>query len=53
VIFCINGSFVLKPDDGETQQEIPMYRDHGGGVPGRLLWHGMHSLSNTAGRCRL
>ncbi|MFM1550319.1 MAG: sugar 3,4-ketoisomerase [Lentisphaeria bacterium] len=45
VIFCINGSFVLKLDDGETQQEILMYRDHVGVVLGRLLWHEMHSFS--------
>ena len=45
MIFCINGSFVLKLDDGETQQEILMYRDHIGVVLGRLLWHEMHSFS--------
>ena len=36
---------MLKLDDGETQQEILMYRDHVGVVLGRLLWHEMHSFS--------
>jgi hypothetical protein len=45
VIFCINGSFVLTLDDGDSQQEILMYRDHIGVVLGANLWHTMHSFS--------
>lgn len=44
-IFCINGSFVLNLDDGDTQQSIPMFRDHVGVLLGPWLWHEMHSFS--------
>ncbi len=46
VIFCISGSFVLSLDDGEKQQDVPMWRDNMGVILGPGLWHTMHSFSS-------
>lgn len=46
VIFCINGSFTLTLDDGQTKQDIHMWRDNIGIILGTGLWHEMHSFSS-------
>ncbi len=46
VIFCINGSFTLTLDDGQTKQDIHMWRDNIGVILGTGLWHEMHSFSS-------
>lgn len=46
VIFCINGSFVLSLDDGQSKQDILMWRDNVGVILGTGLWHEMHSFSS-------
>lgn len=45
VIFCINGSFVLKLDDGESKQKILMNDSCFGVRLGPLLWHTMEKFS--------
>jgi len=46
-IFCINGSFTLSLDDGESKQEIIM-DNHGVGVYlGPELWHTMTNFKNN------
>jgi dTDP-4-dehydrorhamnose 3,5-epimerase-like enzyme len=46
VIFCINGSFVLSLDDGNSKQDILMWKENVGVILGPHLWHTMHSFSN-------
>ena len=46
VIFCINGSFRLKLDDGRTKQEIVMDNPYYGVRLGPRLWHDMSNFSN-------
>jgi len=46
VIFCIQGSFTLKLDDGTTQQDIIMDRDNIGIILGVGLWHTMTQFSS-------
>lgn len=46
VIFCVNGSFILTLDDGETQQDILMNKSNEGVVLGVDLWHTMHDFSS-------
>ena len=45
VIFCISGSFVLSLDDGETKQDVNMFRDNVGVVLKPGLWHTMRDFS--------
>ena len=45
VIFCVNGSFILTLDDGETQQDILMNKSNQGVILGVDLWHTMHDFS--------
>ncbi len=45
VIFCINGSFVLKLDDGQTKQSILMNNSSWGVRLGPKLWHTMEKFS--------
>ncbi len=47
VIFCINGSFALHLDDGETKQKIIMNNSSVGIKLGRLLWHTMTDFSKN------
>ncbi|AYV57240.1 WxcM-like domain-containing protein [Leptospira kmetyi] len=46
VIFCINGSFTLKLDDGDSKQEIVMNQDNCGVLLGKMLWHSMENFSS-------
>lgn len=45
VIFCISGSFTLTLDDGETQQDVRLWRENVGILLGPGLWHTMHEFS--------
>jgi len=45
IIFCINGSFVLKLDDGKNKQRILMDNPHYGVRLGPKLWHTMEKFS--------
>ncbi len=45
IIFCINGSFVLKLDDGKNKQSITMSDPYLGVRLGPLLWHTMEKFS--------
>ena len=45
VILCINGSFLLELDDGETKQEILMDDPSVGVLMGRLVWLTMTNFS--------
>ncbi len=47
VIFCISGSCILSLDDGETRQDVRLWRDNTGVLLDPGLWHTMHSF--TAG----
>lgn len=46
IIFCVNGSFVLKLDDGQNRQRITMNNPYWGVQLGPLLWHTMEKFSN-------
>lgn len=46
IIFCINGSFVLKLDDGKNKQKIVMNDNYYGVRLGPLLWHTMEKFSS-------
>ncbi len=46
VIFCINGSFTLKLDDGIVKQSILMNKDNLGVILGQYLWHEMLDFSS-------
>ncbi len=45
-IFCISGSFVLHLDDGETKQDVHLWRDNVGVILGPGLWHEMREFSS-------
>jgi dTDP-4-dehydrorhamnose 3,5-epimerase-like enzyme len=45
VIFCLNGSFILRLDDGENKEEILMNRRNVGVFLGKGLWHTMSDFS--------
>lgn len=45
IIFCINGSFTLNLDDGETTQTIAMDTPYVGVMLGKMLWHDMTDFS--------
>jgi hypothetical protein len=45
VIFCINGSFALELDDGETQQSLHMFRDNVGVFIDNCVWRAMSKFS--------
>lgn len=45
VIFCVNGSFTLRLDDGRKKQIIKMDNPRRGVILGRLLWHEMDEFS--------
>jgi len=45
IIFCINGSFTLKLDDGKNKQSIKMDNPYYGVRLGPLLWHTMEKFS--------
>lgn len=45
IIFCINGSFELKLDDGTTKQTITLDNPYYGIRLGPLLWHTMSKFS--------
>ncbi|MEO6002697.1 MAG: FdtA/QdtA family cupin domain-containing protein [Opitutus sp.] len=44
-IFCINGSFTLHLDDGETRQRVLMNDPGCGVLLGTFLWHTMSAFS--------
>lgn len=44
-IFCISGSFTLSLDDGETRQDVRLWRENVGILLGPGLWHTMHEFS--------
>ena len=46
IIFCINGSFKLKLDDGTNQQIILMNNPSLGIILGKKLWHTMFNFSS-------
>lgn len=41
VLFCLNGSYVLRLDDGKTKQEVEMHDQNLGVFVGPRLWHDM------------
>ncbi|MBM9577278.1 FdtA/QdtA family cupin domain-containing protein [Leptospira sp. 201903070] len=45
-IFCINGSFTLGLDDGNSKQRILMNSDNVGVLLGKMLWHTMEDFSS-------
>jgi len=45
IIFCVNGSFLLKLDDGKTRQDIRMDDPYYGVRLGPRLWHKMEKFS--------
>lgn len=45
IIFCINGSFTLHLDDGQTKQKILLNDSCGGVRLGPKLWHSMDNFS--------
>ena len=45
VIFCLNGSFILGLDDGESKDEILINQRNIGVLLGNKLWHTMSSFS--------
>jgi hypothetical protein len=45
IIFCVNGSFLLGLDDGNTKQKIKMDSPYYGVRLGPLLWHTMSNFS--------
>jgi len=45
VIFCVNGSFLLRLDDGRTQQSLRMDSPYYGVRLGPRLWHKMSDFS--------
>ena len=47
IIFCINGSFELKLDDGTTKQTITLDNPYFGIRLGKLLWHTMSKFSKN------
>ncbi|MBI4032921.1 MAG: FdtA/QdtA family cupin domain-containing protein [Candidatus Blackburnbacteria bacterium] len=47
IIFCINGSFTLHLDDGETKQRIKMDNPYIGIRLGPLLWNEMGDFSQN------
>jgi dTDP-4-dehydrorhamnose 3,5-epimerase-like enzyme len=46
IIFCVNGSFELKLDDGKNKQKISMNNPYWGVRLGSMLWHSMEKFSN-------
>lgn len=46
VIFCINGSFTLDLDDGETKQTVVLDEPSNGIRLGSKLWHEMREFSS-------
>ncbi len=46
IIFCINGSFVLRLDDGKHKQRIAMNDPSVGIRLGPMLWHTMLNFSS-------
>ena len=46
IIFCVNGSFVLKLDDGAVKQKIVMDNPYWGVRLGPMLWHSMENFSS-------
>jgi len=46
IIFCVNGSFTLKLDDGKNKQKIIMEDPYMGVRLGPKLWHEMEKFSN-------
>lgn len=45
IIFCINGSFTLKLDDGRSKQDVRIDTPYVGVRLGPLLWHEMTNFS--------
>jgi len=46
IIFCINGSFILNLDDGQTKQKVLLNNPYQGVRLGPLLWHTMEKFSS-------
>jgi len=45
IIFCVNGSFILKLDDGQSRQSVLMDSPYYGVRLGPRLWHTMEKFS--------
>jgi dTDP-4-dehydrorhamnose 3,5-epimerase-like enzyme len=45
IIFCVNGSFILKLDDGQSRQSVLMDSPYYGVRLGPKLWHTMEKFS--------